>query len=188
MSEKDQILADLERLRAGFRERFAAAKTEQALRDENAKILGKKGELTAILKQMGKVAARRRARRSARRSTRSSRRSRRPSRRASRALAQREARGRARRAAVRSHAPRARARAARARASDLDRARRGRRRSSAQLGFAVLRRAGGRARGEQLHQARLPAGSPGDRHAGQLLDDSRATSSARTRATSRSAR
>jgi phenylalanyl-tRNA synthetase alpha chain len=56
MSEKDQILADLERLRAGFRERFAAAKTEQALRDENAKILGKSGDLTAILKLMGKVA------------------------------------------------------------------------------------------------------------------------------------
>ena len=45
-SEKDQILADLDRLRAGFRERFAAAKTEQALRDENAKIiLGKNGSL-----------------------------------------------------------------------------------------------------------------------------------------------
>jgi phenylalanyl-tRNA synthetase alpha chain len=57
MSERDTILADLERLRAGFRERFAAAKTEQALRDENAKILGKKGELTAILKLMGKVPA-----------------------------------------------------------------------------------------------------------------------------------
>jgi len=56
MSERDTILADLERLRAGFRERFEAAKTEQALRDENAKILGKKGELTAILKLMGKVA------------------------------------------------------------------------------------------------------------------------------------
>ncbi len=56
MSEKDQILADLERLRADFRERFAAAKTEQTLRDENAKILGKSGELTAILKLMGKVA------------------------------------------------------------------------------------------------------------------------------------
>ena len=56
MSERDTILADLERLRAGFRERFAAAKTEQALRDENAKILGKNGELTAVLKLMGKVA------------------------------------------------------------------------------------------------------------------------------------
>jgi phenylalanyl-tRNA synthetase alpha chain len=42
-------------LRATFRSRFAAAKTEQELRDENAKILGKKGELTAILGQMGKV-------------------------------------------------------------------------------------------------------------------------------------
>jgi phenylalanyl-tRNA synthetase alpha chain len=42
-------------LRATFRSRFEAATTEQALRDENAKILGKKGELTAILKQMGSV-------------------------------------------------------------------------------------------------------------------------------------
>ncbi|HEY1955878.1 MAG TPA: phenylalanine--tRNA ligase subunit alpha [Polyangiaceae bacterium] len=57
MSERDQILADLERLRAEFRGRFAVAKTEQALRDENAKILGKKGDLTAVLKLMGKVAA-----------------------------------------------------------------------------------------------------------------------------------
>jgi phenylalanyl-tRNA synthetase alpha chain len=40
-------------LRATFRERFEAAASEQALRDENAKILGKKGELTAILKQLG---------------------------------------------------------------------------------------------------------------------------------------
>src|SRR5580692_10745864 len=44
-------------LRATFRERFEAAATEQALRDENAKILGKKGELTAILRQMGAVSA-----------------------------------------------------------------------------------------------------------------------------------
>ena len=57
MSERDTILADLERLRGDFSSRFAAAKTEQALRDENAKILGKKGDLTAILKLMGKVAA-----------------------------------------------------------------------------------------------------------------------------------
>ncbi len=56
MSERDTILADLDRLRGAFRARFDAAKTEQALRDENAKILGKKGELTAILKLMGKVA------------------------------------------------------------------------------------------------------------------------------------
>jgi len=57
MSERDTILADLERLRGGFQARFDAAKTEQALRDENAKILGKKGDLTAILKLMGKVDA-----------------------------------------------------------------------------------------------------------------------------------
>jgi phenylalanyl-tRNA synthetase alpha chain len=47
----------LEALRGQFGARFAAAATEQALRDENAKILGKKGELTAILKQMGAVPA-----------------------------------------------------------------------------------------------------------------------------------
>jgi phenylalanyl-tRNA synthetase alpha chain len=44
-------------LRATFRARFEAATTEQTLREENARILGKKGELTAILKQMGSVPA-----------------------------------------------------------------------------------------------------------------------------------
>ncbi len=44
-------------LRATFRGRFEAALTEQALRDGNAKILGKKGELTAILRQLGAVRA-----------------------------------------------------------------------------------------------------------------------------------
>jgi phenylalanyl-tRNA synthetase alpha chain len=44
-------------LRATFRGRFELATTEQALRDENAKILGKKGELTVILKQMAAVSA-----------------------------------------------------------------------------------------------------------------------------------
>jgi phenylalanyl-tRNA synthetase alpha chain len=53
----DNIAASLSALRASFRARFEAAATEQALRDENAKILGKKGELTAILKQMGAVPA-----------------------------------------------------------------------------------------------------------------------------------
>jgi phenylalanyl-tRNA synthetase alpha chain len=43
-------------LRESFPARFQAAKTEQALRDENAKILGKKGELTAVLKGLGQVA------------------------------------------------------------------------------------------------------------------------------------
>lgn len=51
----DSIDTALEALRAAFLPRFKAAATEQALRDENAKILGKKGELTAILKEMGKA-------------------------------------------------------------------------------------------------------------------------------------
>lgn len=48
----DRALTDL---REGFSGRFRAAATEQALRDENAKILGKKGELTAVLKELGKA-------------------------------------------------------------------------------------------------------------------------------------
>ena len=52
---QDSIDAALAELRRSFPVRFAAAKTEQELRDENAKILGKKGELTAILKGMGSV-------------------------------------------------------------------------------------------------------------------------------------
>jgi len=55
----DDALPSIERslaaLRATFRARFEAATTEQSLRDENAKILGKKGDLTAILKQMKSV-------------------------------------------------------------------------------------------------------------------------------------
>jgi phenylalanyl-tRNA synthetase alpha chain len=50
------MIRSLETLRATFRARFESADTEQALRNENAKILGKKGELTAILNQMGSVA------------------------------------------------------------------------------------------------------------------------------------
>ncbi len=49
----DQALADL---RAAFLPRFRGAASEQVLRDENAKILGKKGELTAILAMLGKAA------------------------------------------------------------------------------------------------------------------------------------
>ena len=49
------IDASLATLRAQFPARFASAQTEQLLRDENAKVLGKKGELTAILKEMGAV-------------------------------------------------------------------------------------------------------------------------------------
>jgi phenylalanyl-tRNA synthetase alpha chain len=52
-----QIDAALDALRKGYPARFAAAGAEQELRDENAKILGKKGELTAILKQVGGVPA-----------------------------------------------------------------------------------------------------------------------------------
>jgi phenylalanyl-tRNA synthetase alpha chain len=59
MTSTDPSQASIERslsvLRAAFRSRFESAATERALRDENAKILGKKGELTAILKQMGAV-------------------------------------------------------------------------------------------------------------------------------------
>ncbi len=56
-AENPTILASLDALRAGYASRFEAAATEQALRDENAKILGKKGELTAILAMMRDVPA-----------------------------------------------------------------------------------------------------------------------------------
>jgi phenylalanyl-tRNA synthetase alpha chain len=46
----------LSMLRATFRQRFEAAATEQALRDENAKILGPKGELTVMNKHLKEVA------------------------------------------------------------------------------------------------------------------------------------
>jgi len=46
---------ELSTLREAFLPRFRAATTEQALRDENAKILGKNGELTRILKMLGKA-------------------------------------------------------------------------------------------------------------------------------------
>jgi phenylalanyl-tRNA synthetase alpha chain len=55
MSTEATIDAALARLRQDFPTRFKGAATEQALRDENAKILGKKGELTLILKDMGKA-------------------------------------------------------------------------------------------------------------------------------------
>lgn len=47
----------LDALRAAFAARFENATTEHALREEHAKILGKKGELTAILRQMGAIPA-----------------------------------------------------------------------------------------------------------------------------------
>ena len=52
-----QILEALEKLRTSFAARFEHATTEQTLRDENAKILGKKGDLTAILALMRSVPA-----------------------------------------------------------------------------------------------------------------------------------
>lgn len=55
--DQSSIERSLGALRGAFRSRFEAATTEQALRDENAKILGKKGELTALLRQMGSVSA-----------------------------------------------------------------------------------------------------------------------------------
>ncbi len=55
MADEIDIDRALTELREGVSGRFAAASSEQALRDENAKILGKKGELTAILKGLGKV-------------------------------------------------------------------------------------------------------------------------------------
>ncbi len=56
-SSADSIERSLATLRATFRSRFEAAATEQALRDENAKILGKNGELKALLRGMGSVPA-----------------------------------------------------------------------------------------------------------------------------------
>jgi phenylalanyl-tRNA synthetase alpha chain len=54
---QSSIEHSLSSLRATFRGRFEEAATEQALRDENAKILGKKGQLTAVLSQMRSVSA-----------------------------------------------------------------------------------------------------------------------------------
>ena len=54
-SPQDTIDKELAALREAFMPRFQGSATEQLLRDENAKILGKKGELTAILKNLGKA-------------------------------------------------------------------------------------------------------------------------------------
>ncbi len=51
----DTIYASLDALGAAFPARFEEATNEQSLREENAKLLGKKGELTGILKQLGQV-------------------------------------------------------------------------------------------------------------------------------------
>jgi len=52
-----EIEEGLRKLGASFREAFAAATTEQALREAHARILGKKGELTQLLRRMGAVPA-----------------------------------------------------------------------------------------------------------------------------------
>jgi phenylalanyl-tRNA synthetase alpha chain len=52
-----QIEAGLAALGQRFRERFAAAESEPDLRAARAAVLGKKGELTSLLKLMGKVGA-----------------------------------------------------------------------------------------------------------------------------------
>jgi len=57
VATESPLARSLEALRATFRVRFEGAGTEQALRDENAKILGKKGELTAALKELRTVPA-----------------------------------------------------------------------------------------------------------------------------------
>jgi phenylalanyl-tRNA synthetase alpha chain len=52
---KGAIEKQLETLAQSYEAPFLAAESELALREENAKVLGKKGTLTAILKEMGKV-------------------------------------------------------------------------------------------------------------------------------------
>jgi phenylalanyl-tRNA synthetase alpha chain len=47
----------LQKLGASFREAFASAATEQTLREAHARVLGKKGDLTQILRRMGDVPA-----------------------------------------------------------------------------------------------------------------------------------
>jgi len=51
----DALDAALAGLRSEFPERFKAAQTEPSLREENAKLLGKKGQVTGLLKQLGSV-------------------------------------------------------------------------------------------------------------------------------------
>jgi phenylalanyl-tRNA synthetase alpha subunit len=51
-----EIETGLQAIRASYPAQFQAASTEQQLRDANAKLLGKKGDLTAVLKQMGSLA------------------------------------------------------------------------------------------------------------------------------------
>lgn len=52
-----EIEEGLSKLGTSFREAFAQATTEPQLRESYARVLGKKGELTALLKRMGQVPA-----------------------------------------------------------------------------------------------------------------------------------
>jgi phenylalanyl-tRNA synthetase alpha chain len=52
-----EIEQGLEKLGDSFRQAFAAATTEQSLRDAHARVLGKKGELTQLLRRMGALPA-----------------------------------------------------------------------------------------------------------------------------------
>jgi phenylalanyl-tRNA synthetase alpha chain len=52
-----EIEDGLQKLGSSFREAFAAATTEQQLRDAHARVLGKKGDLTQLLRRMGALPA-----------------------------------------------------------------------------------------------------------------------------------
>jgi phenylalanyl-tRNA synthetase alpha chain len=52
-----EIEQGLTKLGASFREAFAAAANEQSLREAHARVLGKKGDLTQLLRRMGAVPA-----------------------------------------------------------------------------------------------------------------------------------
>ncbi len=170
-SPESSIERSLATLQATFRGRFEAAASEQPLRDENAKVLGKKGELTAILKQMGAVPAEARKAigelvNALKQEVEAAFEER------LRALAREKRTAELGAPALRPVAPRAHPRAARSRAPRVDRARRDRRRPG-ESRLCRARRARGRGRGLQLHQARFPAGPPRDGHARQLLGGQR---------------
>src|ERR1700726_3433368 len=52
---KQGVVGELEQLRASARERVGAATDHKALEDLRVGLLGKKGELTAILRQLGSL-------------------------------------------------------------------------------------------------------------------------------------
>src|ERR1700687_1672435 len=58
---KQGVVGELEQLRASARERVDAATDQKALEDLRVGLLGKKGELTAILRQLGSLPAAERA-------------------------------------------------------------------------------------------------------------------------------